>query len=82
MTEFVVLSRVDIHTLCDDKPVTIWINGKPYVLCTDEYFEKQMRDSQAENEILCDCTDEEITKSFIEDVEAVKDLLPRTESEG
>ena len=32
-------------------------------------------------EIHCDCTDEEIAKSFIEDVEAVKDLLPRGESE-
>ena len=32
-------------------------------------------------EIHCNCTDEEIAKSFIEDVEAVKDLLPRGESE-
>lgn len=29
------------------------------------------------NEIHCVCTDEEIAKSFIDDVEAVKDLLPR-----
>ena len=35
----------------------------------------------AESEIHCNCTDEEIAKSFIEDVEAVKDLLPRLESE-
>ena len=35
-----------------------------------------------ENEIHCNYTDAEIAKSFIEDVEAVKDLLPRTESEG
>lgn len=32
-------------------------------------------------EIHCNCTDEEIAKSFIEDVEAVKVLLPRAESE-
>jgi predicted RNA-binding Zn-ribbon protein involved in translation (DUF1610 family) len=32
-------------------------------------------------EIHCNCTDEEIAKSFIEDVEAVKDLLPIAESE-
>jgi hypothetical protein len=32
-------------------------------------------------EIQCIPTDEEIAKSFIEDVEAVKDLLPRTERE-
>lgn len=34
-----------------------------------------------EMEIHCNCTDEEIAKSFIEDVEAVKDLLPNAESE-
>lgn len=33
------------------------------------------------NEIHCNCTDEEIAKSFIEDVKAVKDLLPQVESE-
>lgn len=32
-------------------------------------------------EIHCNCTDEEIAKSFIEDVETVKDLLPFPESE-
>ena len=37
---------------------------------------------KAESEIHCNCTDEEVAKSFIEDVEAVKDLLPRGESEG
>jgi ribosomal protein S27E len=30
-----------------------------------------------ESEIHCTCADEEIAKSFIEDVEAVKDLLPQ-----
>jgi hypothetical protein len=33
----------------------------------------------AESEIQCNRTDEEIAETFIEDVEAVKDLLPRTE---
>lgn len=36
---------------------------------------------KAESEMHCNCTDKEIAKSFIEDVEAVKDLLLRTESE-
>ena len=36
---------------------------------------------KAESEIHCNCTDEEVAKSFISDVEAVKDLLPRAESE-
>ena len=50
MTEFVVLSRIDIHCLREDKPVTIWINGKPYVLCTDEYFERQRNEPQESEE--------------------------------
>lgn len=37
-------------------------------------YEKGMRQC-----ISCNCTDEEIAKSFIEDVEAVKDLLPEKE---
>ena len=36
---------------------------------------------KAESEVHCIYTDEEIARSFIEDVEAVKDLLPKAESE-
>lgn len=43
MTEFIILSGADILTLCDDKPVTVYVDKKPYVLCTDEYFEKQKK---------------------------------------
>lgn len=46
MIEFIVLSRVDILTLCDDKPVTVYVDKKPYVLCTDEYFKKQRNEPQ------------------------------------
>lgn len=46
MTEFIILSRVDMLTLCNDKPVTVYIDKKPYVLCTDEYFEKQIKEPQ------------------------------------
>lgn len=42
MTEFIILSRGDIQTLCSDKPVTCYIDKKRYVLCTDEYYEKQI----------------------------------------
>ena len=38
-------------------------------------------ESQESKKIYCNYTDEEIGKSFIEDVEAVKDLLPKAESE-
>lgn len=46
MTEFIILSRVDMLTLCNDKPVTVYIDKKPYMLCTDEYFEKQKAESE------------------------------------
>lgn len=42
MTQFIILSGSDISTLCDDKPVTVYIDKKPYVLCTDGFFEKQI----------------------------------------
>jgi len=35
------------------------------------------KDIRSAGEIRCNCTDKEIAKSFVEDVEAVKDLLPR-----
>lgn len=41
MKEFVVLSRYDLLALLDDAPVEIHIDGKPFTLCSDEYFEKQ-----------------------------------------
>ena len=46
MTAFIVLSGAEILTLCADKPVTIYVDKKPYVLCTDEYFEKQKNEPQ------------------------------------
>lgn len=36
-----------------------------------------LSEEMVESEIHCNCTDAEIAKSFIEDVEAVKDLLPQ-----
>ncbi len=44
MIEFIVSSKYDILLLKADKPVTICVDGNPYVLCTDEYFEKQKVD--------------------------------------
>lgn len=42
MTEFICLSRYDLLALLDDAPVEIRIDGKPFTLCSDEYFEKQL----------------------------------------
>ena len=52
MREFVILKcRPDILALCEDKPVTIYIDKKPYILCSEEYFERQKHELQAESEI-------------------------------
>lgn len=49
MTEFVILSKSDMLTFCADKPITIYIDKKPYTLCTDEYFEKQKAESEVDD---------------------------------
>ena len=41
MTEFIILSRGDIMTLCKDEPVKVWVDKRPMLLCSDEYFERQ-----------------------------------------
>ncbi len=41
MGELIILNRADVLKLCGDKPVTVYVNGRPYVLCTEEYFERQ-----------------------------------------
>lgn len=46
MTAYIVLSGAEILTLCADKPVTIYVDKKPYVLCSDECFEKQRYEPQ------------------------------------
>lgn len=46
MKEFIILSRNDMLTLCNDKPITIYIDKKPYILCTDEYFYKPKVESE------------------------------------
>lgn len=43
MKNFIILSKCDISALCNDEPVTVYIDGKPYILCGYEFFEKQKR---------------------------------------
>ena len=50
MKEFIVLSKVDMWALCNDKPITIRIDKKTYELCTDECFKKQMAGSEDKRE--------------------------------
>lgn len=50
MTQFVILSKQDIFALCEDKPVTFYIDNTRYVLCTDEYYEKQIMHKESEEE--------------------------------
>ena len=50
MRQFLILSKQDISTLREDKPVDIYIDHKHYVLCTDEYYEKQIKQKKSEEE--------------------------------
>jgi hypothetical protein len=64
----------------DDKEV--YTNGSDLIpIFRVKQWLEHISTTKAESEIHCNCTDEEIAKSFIEDVDAVKDLLPRLESE-
>jgi hypothetical protein len=56
-------------------------SGNLLDLCPKCNAELQEWVANYKEQVACNYTDEEIAKSFIEDVEAVKDLLPRTESE-
>lgn len=42
MTSFVILSRLDVQALRDNKPVSLVVSGKPYIICTDEYYEENV----------------------------------------
>lgn len=44
MKEFIVLSEPDILALYHNKIVTVHIDGKSYLICSDECFEKQKKD--------------------------------------
>lgn len=46
MTEFIILSRGDIMTLCKDEPVKVRIDERPMLICSDEYFEKQKKEDK------------------------------------
>ena len=41
MRKFIILSQIDVKLLCEDKPVTVKIDDTSFVLCTDEYYEKE-----------------------------------------
>ena len=50
MTEYICLNKYEIQSLNENRPVFIWVDGECYVLCTDEYFEKQRNESQESEE--------------------------------
>lgn len=78
-----ILSAVAQGIPLDD--VKAEIESRSYGVANDSVIQGEMYERHAVLEILnnigkeskihCNCTDEEIAKSFIEDVEAVKDLL-------
>lgn len=42
MRKFIILNQIDMQLLCEDKPVEIRIDDVPFVLCTDEYYKKEI----------------------------------------
>ena len=54
-------------------------SGNLLDLCPNCNAELQEWVANGKEQVACNYTDEQIAKSFIEDVEAVKDLLPRAE---
>ena len=48
MTKFIILNREDMLALCGNKPVTFYVDKKPYVLCTEECYEKQINGENKE----------------------------------
>lgn len=43
MTEFIVLNESEILALQLNNTVIVHINGKPYSICSDECFKKQLK---------------------------------------
>lgn len=41
MKEFIILNKFDMQALNENKPVTVYMDGRPVILCTDEYFESE-----------------------------------------
>jgi len=46
MKEYIILDKTDMLILGDNKPITFYIDEKPYIFCTEKYFEKQIIKSQ------------------------------------
>lgn len=42
MRKFIILNQIDVKLLCEDKPVIVQIDDTSFVLCTDEYYEKEI----------------------------------------
>ena len=57
------------------------ISGDCLDLCPNCNAELQTWIANNKEQVVCNCTDEEIAQSFIEDVGKVKSLLPHSESE-
>lgn len=46
MTQYIILSRVDMEILLNNDPLTIYIDGEKFTLCTDECFEKERNSNE------------------------------------
>lgn len=69
MTNFIILSCSDILSLFNNKPVEVYVDHTPYVLCTDKYYEDTIKN---ENTDMMDGQDE---SNYIKDMDLVNDKL-------
>lgn len=77
MTKFIILSCSDVLSLFHDKPVKVYVDHIPHILCTDEYYEgiqdesTYMMDGQEESNYI---------KDMVEINDKLDDLSKRVET--
>jgi len=42
MTKFIVLSSAEAWSLFNDRPIKVYVDQIPHILCTEECYEKQL----------------------------------------
>lgn len=77
MTKFIILSGADVWNLSNDKPVKVYVDQIPYVLCTDECY----KDIQEESTDRVDGQDEpNLIKEMVIFNNRLTDLSERIEN--
>ena len=77
MTKFIILSCSDVLSLFHDKPVKVYVDHIPHILCTDEYY----KNIQDESTDMMDGPEESnYIKDMVEIDNRLEDLSKRVET--